>query len=141
MALLIDDVLDYLVAQGVIEGATGWTRAAGYLPPSPNQVIAVFETGGIEPEIAPVGSDEVEYDYPGFQVFGRGAVFGYEALRNKMGEVFRTLHDSTLSPGVGTPAYVQVQAVQSGPLALGYDENDRPLLTWNFTAMRERESS
>lgn len=139
MARLITDVLSYLEDQGLIGGATGWTGAAGYLPPSPDQIIAVFETPGLEPETAPGGSSETEYDLPGFQVRGRGSVFGYAALRDKMGAVFRALHDSDLAPASGDPQYVFVQAVQSGPLPMGLDEVNRPGLTWNFVAMRERE--
>lgn len=141
MAQLIDDVLDYLEAQGLIRGATGWSGFANYLPPTPDQVIAVFPTPGLEPEEAPAGSTETEYDYPGFQVRGRGTVFGSSALLDKLGAVFRSLHGSTLSPAGGDPIYVYVYAVQSGPLPLGHDQNDRPEFTWNFRAMRERESS
>lgn len=141
MALLITDVLDFLTAEGIIGGATGWTEAAGYLPPDPDQIIAVFETPGLVPEVVKTGSVEQAYDNPGFQVRGRGAEFGYDALRQKMGQVFRTLHGSALGPTTGDPLYVIVTALQSGPLPLGLDEqSSRPGLVWNFTAMRERES-
>ena len=136
---LLTDVLDHLAAEGLIDGATGWTGSAGYLPPTPDKVIAVFETPGDPPEMISVGSTEQAYDAPGFQIRGRGAAMGYEALREKMGAIFLALHDSTLSPATGEPAYVLVRAVQSGPLPLGLDENDRPGMTWNFTALRERE--
>lgn len=140
MALLITDVLNFLVSEGIIEGATGWTRGAGYLPPDPDQVIAVFETPGLVPEVVKTGSTEQAYDNPGFQIRGRGGEFGYDALRQKMGQVFRTLHESVLAPTSGDPLYVIVTAVQSGPLPIGLDEESRPGLVWNFTAMRERES-
>ena len=140
MAMLITDVLDYLVDQGLIGGATGWSEAAGYLPPTPDQIIAVYETHGLPPELKPVGSAEIEYDMPGFQVRGRAGRFGYSALRTKMGEVYRALHGSSLAPATGDPMYVQVIAVQSGPLPMGLDDLSRPGMTWNFTAMREREN-
>ncbi len=140
MALLITDVLDFLVAEGIIGGATGWTRGAAYLPPDPDQIIAVFETTGLVPEVVKTGSTEQSYDNPGFQVRGRGTEFGYEALRIKMGQVYRTLHGSALGPASGDPMYVIVTAVQSGPLPIGLDDESRPGLTWNFIAMRERES-
>lgn len=140
MALLITDVLDFLGGEGIIDGATGWAGYDAYLPPDPDKVITVFETTGLEPALKPTGSAETEYDEPGFQVRGRGAVFGYSALRVKMGEIYRALHGSTLSPTTGDPAYVLVRAVQSGPLPLGLDSNNRSGMTWNFVAMRERES-
>jgi len=141
MALLITDVLDFLVSEGVIGGATGWDQFAGYLPPDPDQVIVVFETPGLIPAIRKDGSTELEYDEPGFQIRGRSNKFDYEALRIKMGEVFRSLHGSDLSPATGDPTYVIVRAVQSGPLPLGLDDESRNGMTWNFEAMRERESS
>ena len=136
---LLNDVLDYLTDLGLVGGSTGWSTAASYLPPTPDRVIAVFETPGLAPELVKTGSVETAYDWPGFQVRGRGTKFDYAALRTKMGEIFRALHGSELAPVTGDPAYVLVQAVQSGPLPLGLDETDRPGLTWNFTAIRERE--
>lgn len=139
MALLVTDVLDYLQGQGLIGGSTGWSRAAGYMPAEPDQVIAVFETPGAPPELVPEGSSEQAYDEPGFQVRGRGGFHGYSALRSKMGAIYRALHGSSLSPATGDPAYVLVRAVQSGPLPMGLDQNNRPEMAWNFVAMRERE--
>lgn len=140
MTLMVDDVLDFLVAEGLVGGATGWTVAYGHLPPTPDQVIAVFETPGLPPEAAPAGSTETEYDEPGFQIRGRGATFGMAALRILMGQIYRALHKSSLAPATGDPAYVFVFAEQSGPLTLGLDDDSRPSLTWNFRCMRERET-
>lgn len=138
MARLVTDVLDFLGDQGIIDGGTGWTGFAGYLPPDPDQVIVVYETPGSDPELIPAGSVETAYDEPGFQVRGRGAEFGYAALRDKMGAIYRALHGSELAPASGDPAYVLVRAVQSAPLPLGLDDNSRPHFTWNFLALRER---
>lgn len=139
-AKLITDVIDFLEDEGLIGGETGWAGYEGYLPPEPDQVIVVFETGGFPPEVKRNGSTEQEYDEPTFQILGRGDGFGNAALRDKMGTVYRALHDSELSPASGDPQYVFVYALQSGPFPLGLDDNDRPRLTWNFKALRERES-
>lgn len=141
MTLMVDDVLDFLADEGLIGGATGWTAAYGHLPPTPDQVIVVFETPGLPPEKAQTGSSETEYDEPGFQIRGRGAEYGMEALRTLMGQIYRALHGSSLSPATGDPAYVFVFAEQSGPLTLGLDDASRPGLTWNFRCMRERETA
>ena len=133
MALMATEILDFLAAEGLIGGATGWARAATYLPPSPDQVIAVFSTPGDPPEITPSGSAETAYDEPGFQVRGRGAEFGAEALENKMWAVYRALHDGDVGGN-----YVLVRAVQSGPMMMGYDASGRPEMTWNFSVIRER---
>ncbi len=141
MALLITDILDFLVAEEIIGGATGWGEFAGYLPPTPDKVIVVFETPGLIPEIVKVGSSEQAYDEPGFQIRGRGDGFDYGPLREKMGEVYRALHDADMDTvTTGDPQYVLIRAVQSGPLPLGLDNASRVGMTWNFEAMRERES-
>lgn len=135
---LLTDVLDFLQAESLVGGATGWTRAAGYLPPTPNKVIAVFETPGPEPEMEKDGSTAVEYDFPRFQIRGRGEEFGYEALRSQMQAIFIALQNSQLAPTTGEPAYLLVRAIQSGPMSLGLDDNSRPGMTWNFECIRER---
>ena len=140
-AKLVTDVRDYLVGEGLIGDETGWDKGIGYMPPTPDQMIVVFETGGFPAEAKPDSSDEQEYDEPTFMIMGRGEAFGYDALRDKMGEIYRSLHESELSPATGDPGYVYVYATQSGPFPLGTDEADnRPRLTWNFRALRERET-
>lgn len=133
MALLVTEVLDYLEAQGIVAGATGWTRAAGYLPPDPDKVVAVFATPGNPPEIVRDGSTETAYDEPGFQVRGRGEVFGYSDLETKMRAIYTSLHGVAIAAN-----YVLVRANNSAVLPLGLDEKGRPGMTWNFSAVRER---
>lgn len=142
MALLLTDVRNYLVEEGLVEtgGDPSWDCWCGYLPPSPDAGIAIFETSGAVPETKKSGSTETEYDEPHFQVRGRGEKFGLETLREKMGAIYRALHDSTLSPSTGDPAYVFVFALQSAPFSLGLDDSQRPGMTWNFKALRERET-
>ena len=140
-AKLVTDVLDFLADEGLIDEETGWTGGFGYMPPEPDKQIIVFETGGFPPEAAADSSDEQEYDEPTFQIMGRGDEFGMDALRDKMGAIYRALHKSELAPSSGDPAYVYVYATQSGPFPLGHDGQDnRPRLTWNFRALREREA-
>ena len=133
---LLGDVIAYLVSLGLIDGTTGWTGYKGYLPPSPDSVIVVYETPGADPELVGIDSEEIEYDDPGFQIRGRGPVHGYDALRGKMGAIYRALHGSTL----GSPFYVQVRSTQSGPMPMGLDDKSRPGMTWNFVAMRRRDA-
>lgn len=133
MALLVTEVLDYLEAQGLIAGATGWGRSAGYLPPDPDKVVAVYITPGVQPEVVRDGSTETAYDEPGFQVRGRSDRFGYEELETKMRAIYQALHGVAIANN-----YVLVTADQSAPLPMGMDENGRPGMTWNFSAVRER---
>jgi len=140
-AKLVTDVLDFLADEGLIDAETGWTGSYNYMPPDPDKMIVVFETGGFPPEAKADSSDEQEYDGPTFMIMGRGDSFGMAELRDKIGEIYRALHKSELAPSSGDPTYVYVYAMQSGPFPLGHDaEDDRPRLTWNFKALREREA-
>jgi len=135
VALMADEVLDFLEAQGLIGGATGWTGFAHGMPPDPDQVIVLYETGGSPPEMRPQGSTETLLDQITFQIRGRGSAHGDQALRGMMGEVYRALHDGDLGD-----QYTMVRALQSGPLSLGHDEQSRPEMTINFEAYRDRDA-
>ena len=125
---LLDDIGTELTTAGVVGGATGWTLAKAFEPPTPDQVVTLYETGGGLPD----QTDGTKYDLPTFQVRVRGDEFGYEDARTKMGDVFDALNDATIS------GYVFVFAAQSGPISLGHDGATRPLLTLNFVTMKER---
>lgn len=137
---LLDDVIDFLDSAGLVnDGSDGWQGFKSYLPPSPDRVLAVFETPGLEAEGRKPGTGETPYDSPGFQIRIRGDRFGYEAMRARLQAVFESLHEADLN-GVttGSPQWLLCRAVQSGPLPLGLDESGRPGATWNFQAIRER---
>jgi len=124
---ILDDIGAKLVTDLVVEGVTGWTLAKSYMPPTPDQVIGIFETGGIIPD----QTEGISYEYPTFQVRCRGLSFGYEATRIKIQEVFDSLNNSTVS------GYIYIYPNESGPILLKYDHDDnRPELAWNFTTMK-----
>ena len=126
---ILDDIGAQLTSDDVVGGVTGWTLFKSYQPKSPDKTITIYETGGPEPDQTP----GTGYDFPTFQVRGRGAEFGYEALRSKMQDVFNSINNATIS------GYVYIFAVDSGPIPLGYDKEDnRPQLTWNFKTMKAR---
>jgi len=125
---ILDDIGTALDAASVTGGVTGWTLYKSYLPDSPDLAIAVFETGGPTPD----QTQGDKFDEPSFQVRGRGEAFGYDALRTKMQEVFDALNDATVS------GYTFIFADSSGPIPMGYDKNDRPELSWNFSTMKAR---
>jgi len=122
---LLDDVLATLDAQGVTGGATGWTAFASFLPDTTDKVVAVYETGGEAPLMAMQGAN---YPRPTFQVRVRGAVRDYQDTRTKAQEIYTALHRYS----VNNQTFF---AVQSGPLSIGNDANDRPNLTINFRVM------
>lgn len=129
MAVLLDDVISRLELAGVVGGSTGWTPFRAFVPPSPDQVIVVTETGGAEPD----QTDGDKYEEVTFQVRVRGKPMDYASARAKAREVYLTLNNASL----GTD-YVYCYATTAAPLPLGYDDNDRPELTWNFRTLVRR---
>jgi len=125
---LLDDIGSALTTAGLVGGATGWTLYKSYFPDKPDQVVGLFETGGDDPDL----TEGTKYDMPSFQVRVRGQEFEYDTARTKIEAVFSTLHDATVS------GYIFVFAVNSGPIPLGYDKNNRPDLSWNFQTMKAR---
>ena len=135
--MLLDQIADYLEAQGVVGGASGWVVQLSSMEPTPDKVVVLYDTPGDLPDIDDSGAEE--YDEPGFQVRVRGDIDGYEAARTKIQEVYDTLHKSEPPSATGETAIVFVYATQSGPLPMGKDSNSRPELVWNFRALKQRE--
>ncbi len=126
---ILDDVGSLLITDGVAFSDTtvDWALFKSYQPESPDKCITLYETGGPTPDQTNITT----HTFPSFQVRGRGAEFGYAALRTKMQAVFDSLNNSTIS------GYVFIYAENSGPLTLGYDKSqNRPELVWNFSTMK-----
>lgn len=127
---LLDEIGDYLTAQGLVGGATGWTLALSQMPTSPDKIVAIFETPGRAP------LPRVEMDMPAFQVRVRGTVRGYADARTKLAAVQAVLHGlaNTSLSGV---YYVSILA-QGSAISMGNDENNRPEISQNYLARRSR---
>jgi len=123
---LLDDIITQLEADGVSGGVTGWTSGKSFMPPNPDKMIVVYETGGDQPDQTAVTG----YSYPTFQVRGRSDELGYEELRTKMQAVMDSLKDADIT------GYIYIHPVQSGLLFIGYDANQRPEAVINFKAMK-----
>lgn len=136
--MLLDDIGDHLVAAGVVDGATGWSLFKSFLPPTPDQAVAIFETPGQPPDVLKDGDGTPSYDYPGLQVRVRGSGMDYATARQKIYDIFEALHQAEPDGVSGDPTIVYIYAVQSAPMPLGHDPSNRPELTWNFQIMRER---
>jgi len=133
--LFLDALKNHLVAKGIT-----WPIYTGYLPPTPDQVIALFETPGDDADIVS-DSSEISYDKSGFQVRVRGARLDYESVRDQIHLCFVALHANEPATTSGEPVFVYVYAVGSGPLPMGLDGNERHELSWNFRTMRSREEA
>lgn len=122
--MLLDDIGARLVAQNVAGGATGWNLAKSFIPETPDQVVSIMETGGQVPNQFETSAGGIVT----FQVQVRGAEFEYDVARTKMAAAFTALNQANIA------GYVFVYALQSAPLSLGIDQNNRPELALNFEA-------
>ncbi len=130
---ILDDIKTHLESDGVAGLSTGWDIFLGIIPEEIDTCVAVFETAGEAPEADAGATGSIpSYDFPGLQVRVRGDPRGYQAARDKMQEVFNSLHESSIS----NFNYVYAN---STPFLLEYDENSRPSIALNLICMRERD--
>lgn len=122
-----------MVAEGVIEGATGWKGTVGGLTSADAQ-ITFIDHGGRGGEV------KVAIDYPSVQLIIRGskAQGGYTAAFAKAKAAFDTLM------GIDTPNATWAGLVScvatSQPQWLGRDDQDRPMFSLNFKLITSPES-
>lgn len=121
---VIDDIAQHLHNQGI--ASLGTSLFKSYSPESPDNIVAVLDTGGTTPD------PELPTKSPTFQVFIRNK--SYVQGRSKLDSVRAALHqrqEQTLING-GT-YFIYIFAIAEGG-HLGRDENGRDLFSINFRA-------
>jgi hypothetical protein len=98
-------------------------------PDSPNAVVTIYDTGGGEPS-----SGTENNEFPTIQVRVRGAVMDYEGAYDLIASIKDIIHNLA-SQTINNTKYIGVWA-SSDIIPLGYDTNDRPILTINFRIHR-----
>jgi hypothetical protein len=128
--VLIDDLSDYLSSGGI----TG-TIYKGFLPPTPDTAIAIYETGGVAP-IRAMGNvaGRAVVERPRIQVVCRAGQYDYQAARLKAQDVFALL-DGMPARTVNGVSYLDSAAVQS-PFLMGRDESGRPKIACNYDVVK-----
>lgn len=113
-------------------GVTGWDLKIGKMVTTPNQIVALFDSGGQNP------SPRWLLDYPTFQARIRGEKSDYAGAYTKA----RAVKDALLgvdSQDIGSERLVNI--ICMGDIGfMGYDENDRPEFVVNFRAIIEPSS-
>ncbi len=100
-------------------------------PATPDAVITVIDTGGGEPD--PTAET---YEYPTVQVRSRGVpITGYADAYSQLDTIKGVLHKFSRTV-VNSTTYVAIWA-SSDIISLGYDSQERPVLTLNFRIHRE----
>lgn len=120
------DVMNLLGGSAIGAGEAGTDMFTGFEPPSPNNCITVFDTGGFE------GDAVNDYRKPTVQVRVRNTA--YAAGWIKANEIHMALHGLHNTTEDGT-RYIGIWAMGE-PSAIGYDENDRALFVVNFRIHR-----
>jgi len=103
-----------------------------FMPDTPDKVMVLYETGGFPPDSIQHGLDQ-----PTFSVHVRGT---YSTAREKLNEAFNLLHQINRSTAGGsTEKFISIVAVGDA-LSLGRDTKNRPVISQNFRALRERST-
>jgi hypothetical protein len=136
----IDDVFEYIKAQAIAGGNTGWNLLRRRITDTTSdQLVVVAEDGGPEPEIPTAGGigDSAQED-PAVMVTVRAKAWDGDASRDKADDVLLALHgkfDIVLAPPNGD-RYLRIRAQTPAPIFAGYDEQGRPLHTISFRMLR-----
>ena len=113
--------------------STGWRLAyRGFLPSTHDQQVAVIATGGFQ-QLAEESDNTLSR--PTFQVLVRGRSTGSTGLETKVDGVINALN--LFSGTLVGRAYKDIR-IEGEPLWLGRDENQRPMMSCNFSAFRSR---
>mgnify|MGYP001559215450 CR=1 FL=1 len=134
--MFLDDLWDALSSAGATSG--GFEMFKTLMPDSPDQVIALFETGGGPPVHAMnAGPGTAVVERPHVAVWTRAAI--PTTARKKAQDVFFSL-DALGDKTINGVRYLSVFALQS-PFLLQRDETSRPIYVTNFEVVREPATS
>jgi len=113
---MLEAIANYLQQQSL--AVLGLDMFIGVMPDSPDDCVALFETGGFKPELATAALVE----YPTFQVMVRGSE--YQSARQRIDTIYKILHGDT--------SIFYLIAAQQSPAYLGTDDNGRYEFSVNF---------
>ena len=131
--MILDDIRDYLVANGY--GTTAWPVYCGFFPNDTDQMIGLFQTGGMPADTLDRTNERVT-----FQVRVRAARLDYMSCYNTWLALFNLLQDAQQTSGSPQflTGYYYIQALHFGPMSFS-DDAGRPNQTMNFRVMKARE--
>lgn len=134
MASSAEDVAGYLADEGLgtLGGASSWGIYVGLEPPSPDQVLTVYDTGGA------MGNPDGQMYDPTIQVRGRS--HDYDTAYSKLEEVRDLLIVDKTARVIDGWLYTGFW-LTADITKIDVDENNRSVLVVNFRLMREPYST
>lgn len=134
MSFILNDIVSFLTSQNLV--STSYPIYQGYIPDDQDQMMAVFETGGMPPTELGIGNAPRPNERVTFQFRVRGTRLNYGVTRQQWLNCFNALQDSVL----GMPnIYVYVQTKHNGPICFNDDRGRSNFIT-NFNCMRINET-
>jgi hypothetical protein len=121
------DTASGLLPATVVGGSSGWLLRVGRMDPSPDKIIAFFDSAGQNPD------PRWLLDYPTFQARVRGSINGYPDTYDKAKQVKDVILGLT-PQDIGTDRWASV--IMLGDIGfMGYDDKERPEFSVNFRAI------
>lgn len=130
---VVDDVIAYLDAQGVLDGSTGWPSSPRLVHDDSDRLVTIAEDAGPAPELAG-GSFDGASKFEGVRVVVRGAPFEGDLAAARAVLIRDALHGLTAT-ALGSTTYEGVWSLTSSPAWIGYDGNSRPEFSLSFRLM------
>jgi len=127
--MILDELAQVIAAHGL--GTLGTSLFLGRLPPTPDSVIALRESGGPPP----INTFDASYERPTLQVLVRGSVYPTARLHaERLYQALMTVANTSIN-GVW-----YIHATPDGPpTLLEHDETGRPILVFNLEVEKEFE--
>lgn len=122
------DIKDILAATSSLALTFATDLFVSEIPDAPDECVCVFDTGGYEPEA------NFNYERPTVQVRVRGPKGDYVTAHNLAQAIRDTLH-GLANHTINSARYIGIWC-QSDIMSLGYDKNQRPMLSVNFRIHR-----
>ncbi len=137
---LLDEIAAKLEVLGV--GTVGTTIHKGMMPETPDACCAVYEYGGMAPDLG-FGTAGIHLETPAVQVMFRGAPGDYATPRASAATAYNGLAsvEATTLIGGGTSAFYHTVHPQQAPFLMQRDKNDRVYIGFNVLCEKELSST
>ncbi len=126
MSQVIDDIAQYLANNGV--GVLGTTLFESFLPPLPDNAVAILETGGTHPPV------DLPLLTPSFQVLVRSTA--YDVGRTQFDLIRSLLHNQYNLQFIPGGIYFYYTRLIADGGHIGQDGNGRDMWSSNYECLR-----